>query len=179
MKKVLSFIFVIFLLTGCKENKFQEAAQNEIERCEKIFEKSSKVHDDIIDCYEKYVFEKNAYIQADSLEYRAKLSKEFVGKVKSIVNKSNLNSAIDNMVIVYDTENIILSYDGENQKQKEAIIQIFEDIRSYGLEVLAVRTGDFYIDALLRKDGKATELRDKIAGEIEAYHTNYPKSQQP
>ena len=93
------------------------------------------------------------------------------------MDKSNLNSAIDNMAIVNDTENVILSYDGENQKQKEAITQIFEDIRSYGLEVLAASTADFYIDALIRKDGKATELRYKIVREIEAYHKNYPKSE--
>lgn len=177
MKKVFAFILGVLLLTGCQENKFQEAAQKEIENCESVFKMASKVNDDILDCFKDYVSDKYAYMQADSLEYRAKLSKEFVGKVKSIVDKSDLNSAIDNMAIVNDTENVILSYDGENQKQKEAITQIFEDIRSYGLEVLAASTADFYIDALIRKDGKATELRDKIVREIEAYHKNYPKSE--
>lgn len=183
MRKKLLTLFVLFsfiellLLTGCKENKFQDAAQKEIENCEIVFKMTSKVNDDILDCFKEYVSNKFAYIQADSLEYRAKLSKEFVRKVKSIVNKSNLNSAIDDMAIVNETDNIILSYDGDNQKQKEAISKIIEDIRSYGLEVLAAGSSDFYLDALIRKDGKATELRGNIVKEIEAYHKNYLKSE--
>lgn len=39
MKKVFAFILGVLLLTGCQENKFQEAAQKEIENCESVFKR--------------------------------------------------------------------------------------------------------------------------------------------
>ena len=38
-EKVFAFIFGVLLLTGCQENKFQEAAQKEIENCESVFKR--------------------------------------------------------------------------------------------------------------------------------------------